>query len=203
MRIFNSDGSEAEMCGNGARCIAKYAFDQKICGAKTSFSTIAGVMRAEILGDEVALDMGEIEISPVEGEFDGLPYMFMRVGVPHCVVFYDGDLNDRKKLFELGRKIRNDTSRWQNGTNVNFVQKIAGEIWATTYERGVEELTDSCGTGCVATAIAMYLKRCSPSPVKIKNSGGVNEIFLKRKNGAFDVILKGKVATAFTGETEI
>lgn len=213
MRIFNADGSEAEMCGNGAKCIAKYACDQKLChGSKISFSTIAGVMRAEVSETEVALNMGKIDIQITEGmlpdEKGGgkLSYAFLNVAVPHCVIFAENlDLSNRKELFDLGRKIRKDTAKWPNGANVNFAKKLGGEVWAITYERGVEELTESCGTGCVATAIAMALMRGEPSPMKIRNSGGVNEVFLdfSEDKKSCGIILKGRVETAYTGEVEL
>jgi diaminopimelate epimerase len=215
MRIFNADGSEAEMCGNGARCIAKYAFRNKICGVCTAFSTPAGIMHALIdeNSHKVDLDLGKIAFPDgvtikykkmnVQG-FD-LDYVFLTIGVPHCVIFADNiDLNDRAGLFSLGREIKKDTVRFPNGVNVNFTKKIDNEIWNITYERGVEDLTESCGTGSVAAAIAMECIRGEVSPLKIRNSGGINEAVLKfndRKNECY-AILKGDAITAFTGEFE-
>lgn len=210
MRIFNADGSEGEMCGNGARCAAKFAFDKKICGAQLAFSTLAGVMRAEISDSAVALDMGEIDVSGVKEEpacFCGtdVRYAFLTVGVPHCVVFADSfDLNDKDRLFTLGKAIRNDFSRFPNGTNVNFVKQIGGEIWAITYERGVEDLTDSCGTGSVAAAIVMNKLRNEPAPLRIKNKGGVNEVDIRKVSETrVGIILKGAAVSAFTGEVAL
>ncbi|MCL1941466.1 MAG: diaminopimelate epimerase, partial [Synergistaceae bacterium] len=188
MRLFNADGSEAEMCGNGARCIAKYAFRNKICGVNAAFSTPAGIMRAVINENsgKVDLDMGRIMLPggvscqrmTARGiKFD---YVFLTVGVPHCVIFADNmDLSDRAKLFSLGREIRNDAARFPKGANVNFTKKTDGDIWNITYERGVEDLTESCGTGSVAAAIAMECIRGESSPLKIRNLGGINEVTLK------------------------
>ena len=215
MRIFNSDGSEADMCGNGARCIAKYSFYKNICGKKAAFSTQAGIMRALIdeHSDKVELDLGKIvfpggvPLKPQKMNVQGLllDYVFLTAGEPHCVIFADNiDLSDRARLFSLGREIRMDTARFPKGANVNFVKTIGNDIWSITYERGVEDLTDSCGTGCVAVAITMECIRGEISPLKIRNIGGINEVTLKlnaEKNECY-AVLKGDAITAFTGEIE-
>jgi len=215
MRIFNSDGSEADMCGNGARCIAKYAFHNNICGKKTAFSTPAGIMRALIdeNSEKVELDLGKIvfpggvPLKPQKMNVQGLllEYVFLTAGEPHCVLFADYiDLSDRARLFSLGREIRNDTARFPKGANVNFVRKFGDDIWNITYERGVEDLTESCGTGCVAVAITMECIKGEISPLKIRNTGGINEVTLKlnaEKTECY-AVLKGDAITAFTGEIE-
>ena len=212
MRLFNADGSEAEMCGNGARCIAKYAYLNKICGKNAVFSTPSGIMRAFIdeSSDKVDLDLGRIKFpngvtcQKISAQGIELDYVFITVGVPHCVIFADDlDMNDREKLFSLGREIRND-SRFPKGANVNFVKKIDNNIWNITYERGVEDLTESCGTGSIAAAIAMECIRGESSPMKIQNSGGINEAALQfnSEKNECNVILKGDAITAFTGEVD-
>ena len=214
MRLFNADGSEAEMCGNGARCIAKYAFCNKICGVNAAFSTPAGIMRAVIdeNSDKVDLDMGKIvfpggvrpQSQKMHVQGHELDYVFLTVGVPHCVVFADNiDLADHAKLFSLGREIRRDTARFPKGANVNFVKIIDGDIWNITYERGVEDLTESCGTGSVAAAVAMECVRgCENSPLRIRNSGGINEAVLRFNADKSEcyATLKGGAIIAFTGE---
>jgi len=213
MRLFNADGSEAEMCGNGARCIAKYAFCNNICGKNALFSTPAGIMRAVIdeNSDKVDLDMGRIifpaGVSCQKMNVQGLEldYVFLTVGVPHCVIFADSiDLNDRTKLLSLGREIRNDFTKFPKGANVNFARKIDNDIWNITFERGVEDLTESCGTGSVAAAVAMECQRGENSPMKIRNSGGINEVTLKfniEKNECY-ATLNGDAIIAFTGEVD-
>jgi len=213
MRLFNADGSEAEMCGNGARCIAKYAYCNNMCGSSVSFSTPAGVMRAVIdeNSDKVDLDMGKLMfpggVSCQKMNVQGieLNYVFLTVGVPHCVIFADNiDLNDRVKLFSLGWVIRNDSTKFPKGANVNFVKKIGNDIWNITYERGVEDLTESCGTGSIAAAIAMECIRGESSFLKIKNLGGINEVILNFNNekNECNAILNGDAITAFSGEVK-
>lgn len=192
MRLFNADGSEGEMCGNGARCIARYAYERKICGRETKFLTLAGMMRATVTPPFVELDMGMIDLSG--GTFEDTmsvkgityKYTFLTVGVPHCVLFAD-DFDfpaEREKLFNIGKTVRGDFSRFPKGTNVNFVKRSGADVWAVTYERGVEDLTDSCGTGCVATAIAVSMASgraaggAEPLSTRIFNPGGMNEVSL-------------------------
>lgn len=188
MRLFNADGSEGEMCGNGARCIALYAHAKGIAGADQSFSTPAGVMRAQVAPPVVTLDMGRIDLAggwidrplPLEGRT--LSSSFYTVGVPHVMVFIKSDV-PREEMVRLGRVLRYDGALFPSGANVNFVrQESDGTIAVTTYERGVEDLTDSCGTGSVASAIAHVLRRWPLPPsvsVTVRNPGGVNIVDLR------------------------
>ncbi len=186
MRIFNSDGSEGEMCGNGARCFARYAFETKLAGPVLDFETLAGTMHAEVKAPDVVLDMGTIDCS--RGLFDEtvsllgetFPLAALRVGVPHCAVFMeDLAVRSRNDLVLLGRTLRHDSLRFPQGVNVNFVQNLGeGKLLVTTYERGVEDLTDSCGTGSTMSAIAAAKRWGLSSPVRVLNPGGVNTVHL-------------------------
>ena len=209
MRIFNEDGSEGEMCGNGARALARYAFETKLTGASLCFSTPAGLMRAVVEPPYVELDMGELDLSTgVFGEClrsrdMEFPFVFLTVGVPHCVLFSeDNEAMDDATKTAIGKEVSHDFVRFPMGCNVTFAQVVSkGDIKAVTYERGVEGLTESCGTGSVAVAIASAIVRdCSPT-VKVHNPGGVNEVRLifGRGNASCHAYLKGKTALVAKG----
>ncbi len=209
MRIFNADGSEANMCGNGARALARYAFENGIAGSSMLFKTGAGLMRAEVTPPWVELDMGVVDLSAAvfgnKMNVLGVDYTFsfVSVGVPHCVLLTDDKMTDDLKR-TVGRIVRNDTARFPNGTNVSFANLLPlnsalKEIEAVTYERGVEDLTESCGTGCVAVAIA-FSNMCGGS-FKVCNPGGVNEVRLEFSDDKLNVHawLKGKTALVASG----
>ncbi|MFA0888314.1 MAG: diaminopimelate epimerase [Synergistales bacterium] len=209
MRIFNSDGSEGEMCGNGARCFARYAFERKLAGAVMDFETLAGRMHAEVKAPDVILDMGSIDCS--KGLFDEtvsllgetFPLAALRVGVPHCAVFMNNlAVRNRNDLVLLGRTLRHDALRFPQGVNVNFVQDLGeGKLLVTTYERGVEDLTDSCGTGSTMCAIAAAKRWGLGSPVRAINPGGVNIVHMnwKEDGTACEVRLEGRTALVAQG----
>jgi diaminopimelate epimerase len=209
MRLFNSDGSEAEMCGNGARCIARYAQKKMLAGEQMVFETLAGAIRATVQGAYVELDMGEIHLSEgfwgenltVEGMT--FPFVYLVVGVPHCVLFVE-DLHgfSRDELVFIGRTIRHDTQRFPKGTNVNFVEKTGqSALQSITYERGVEDLTLSCGTGSVASAIASAIVFDMSSPVEVHNPGGINWVSLQfnESKSQCHAYLKGKTVIVAEG----
>lgn len=208
MRLFNADGSEGEMCGNGARVIARWAFERGVTASPMRFVTGAGIVEATVEPPFVELDMGTIDLR--DGTFGqridvlGMehPYVSLTVGVPHCVLLMDGPLA-REGMFEAGRALRNDLRRSPQGTNVTFAHRGAdGEIFATTYERGVEDLTDSCGTGCVATAIAADIVWGVPSPIDVVNPGGTNGVRLafEPSRERVHAWLRGRTALVAQGE---
>ncbi|MBU1419026.1 MAG: diaminopimelate epimerase, partial [Proteobacteria bacterium] len=143
-RFYNANGSVAEMCGNGARCAARFAFAKNIAGKKMSFETMAGIIEAEILGDD-----GEVSLlmTPPFDFRTGIrlslggkerSFFFMNSGVPHAVLFVDEGMEIPVK--EWGHEIRFHDMFQPAGTNVNFVQPLAdGGIRVRTYERGVED----------------------------------------------------------------
>ncbi len=175
MRIFNPDGSEAEMCGNGARCIARYAYINKIAGRKMLIQTISGTIGGEVKKGNVKIKMND----PGEGGLNfnlkvngrKLNVSFIDTGVPHTVVFVEdtGGIDVRG----IGRAIRYDKAFSPAGTNVNFVSlKDKSSIIIRTYERGVEDETLACGTGSVASAIISGIIQGITSPVKVHTRGG-------------------------------
>ena len=176
MRYYNADGGEAEMCGNGGRCISRYAYLYGIAGEKMVFETIAGRYRAEIVGEHVRLEM--IPPKDVRLQFeinvDGkeLTVNFIHTGVPHVVLF--ANRIDDIDVRELGRKIREHEKFAPAGTNANFVQVVdPGRIKIRTYERGVEDETLACGTGTVAASLAGALLNRLRSPVEAVTKSGL------------------------------
>ncbi|GHS95575.1 diaminopimelate epimerase [Synergistales bacterium] len=213
MRIFNSDGSEAEMCGNGARVLARYAFDKNIAGKSMSFTTKAGLIKAVVEPPYAELDMGSFDVTDAAlRKFKNFNYIFITVGVPHCIVFVDDyDAMSIPDKVDIGRELSRDYERFPQGTNVSFAEIVSGkgceydEIKAVTYERGVEDLTESCGTGSVAAAIACALlsgeTRATISK-RVINPGGINEVRLcfEPARSSCHAWLKGKTAIVAQGE---
>lgn len=176
MRYHNADGGEAESCGNGARCIARFAHLIGAAPKTMSFETEAGLYRATLVGEDVILTMSDphslrrsidLNLPDLVGE----KVDFMNTGVPHVVTFVP-DLT-AAPLESLAPKIRYHAAFAPDGTNVNFAQ-VLGEnrIAMRTYERGVEAETLACGTGAVAVALVASLRGLAGSPVSIQTSGG-------------------------------
>ena len=208
MRIFNPDGSEAEMCGNGVRCLAKFAAQAKIVSATHSIETISGKIEAQVRGDIVKAKMvppSGLKTS-VSVELEGKKHVLhlINTGVPHAV-----QVTDRVSQVEvgrLGRALRRHARFAPKGTNVNFISigKDAS-IEIRTYERGVEAETLACGTGSTAAALVASTLKGLGSPVSVKTrSGEVLKVYFMKKNGAFqDVYLEGKVVDCFEGRVSV
>jgi len=162
MRIINADGSEAEMCGNGARCMAAYIVkNKKPRKKKFAMETIAGIVEGQAKGEEAIVTLSKpvgykthIPIKIMERKIN---VSYIDTGVPHTIV-YVADVN-RIDVETIGRKIRYHKRFKPRGTNVDFVMQLSrAEVDCRTYERGVEGETRACGTGVVAAAIVTYLK---------------------------------------------
>jgi len=195
-RFFNSDGSVAEMCGNGARCVARFAYLNDITGSNMSFETLAGLVKAEVIKERVKVKMTD----PLDLKTDDtielknglLSISSVNTGVPHVVIVKDS-IND-VDIVKIGREIRYHDQFSPAGTNVNFVCHIKDNTLAIrTYERGVEDETLACGTGAAASAIVMAHKMKLDSPLSVlTRSGGYLNIFFKEKEGQyFDIYLEG------------
>ena len=204
-KFFNADGSEAEMCGNGGRCAARFAYLKGIAGKEMSFETLAGIIRAEILKDRVKLEMtipGCVELDKkifLEGEEHLVD--FINTGVPHVVVFVH-DLNEYP-VEKLGRTIRYHSEYKPAGTNVNFVcVRDRSNIIIRTYERGVENETLACGTGAVAASLIGYLKGMVSPPVAVKTKGGeiLNVHFKYKEEVFYEVYLEGDARVIYEGK---
>ncbi len=207
-RFYNGDGSVAEMCGNGARCAARFAYAKGIAGKKMSFETLAGIIEAEVLNDE-----GEVSLlmtppfdyrTGLEAELDGKLHeiSYMNSGVPHAVLFMDEA--EEIAVKKWGSSVRFHELFQPAGTNVNFVQPLAdGGIRVRTYERGVEDETMACGTGAVASAIFAANRGMTSSPVTVTTSGGerLTIVFdLQQDSTAENVYLQGPARIIYIGQ---
>ena len=208
MRYFNADGGEAEMCGNGARCFARFANKVGRQKTKVSFETPAGVISAELKGHLVTLLMTEptdlrlnVDL-PMTAETKAVH--FINSGVPHVVipVAKVDDADVRRD----GAAIRQHKMFSPNGTNVNFIEKRGpNKIAIRTYERGVENETLACGTGIVASALIFAASEKSSSPITVLAWGGDElEVGFEKVEGDFrDVTLTGPAKFVFEGTIEI
>jgi diaminopimelate epimerase len=172
---FNADGGEAEMCGNGSRCVARFAVLHKIAPKTLTFETLAGVIHADVgkAGVTVRLPLPSDLRLHVPLAVDGKQHdaHFFNTGVPHTVLFVD-DV-DAVDVARLGRAIRFHPLFAPAGTNANFVEIDAPtRLTIRTYERGVEGETLACGTGAVAAALLAALLGKARSPVTLKTRGG-------------------------------
>lgn len=206
MRIFNADGTEAEMCGNGVRCLVKYALDKGYIKEEARVETLAGVLYVTSRvadGTRITVNMGRPEFAreklPAKGtgEFiqvsmHGYEVSAVNTGVPHAVIFVDS-LDDT--LLADAVKIRYDPV-FPKGTNVNFVRVDSNdEISVRTYERGVEGETLSCGTGSVACAVLARKLGKTGDRVKVNTKGG--ELVITMKNDA--AFMEGRAERVFDG----
>ena len=203
MRIFNPDGSQAEMCGNGVRCVALF-LSKKNNIKKLIVHTKAGKILTHTKGSLVRIKM----VDPFDIKLNILLKIlkkrrmlnYINTGVPHTVLFVKS--LDRIDVEETGRRIRFHKEFAPFGVNVNFVEVLSkGEIKIRTYERGVEKETLSCGTGVVASAIIFGLKYSQDKKVNVlTKSGDVLKVYFKRKDSKIDnVWLEGKVCYLYEG----
>jgi len=209
MRYYNADGGEAEMCGNGARCFARFAGRLTGLTGKLSFETEAGVISAEFVGDNVCLAMSEpqgmrLHESIALESGATLTVHSVNTGVPHAVVVVE-DL-DAVPIVEYGAGIRYHAHFAPRGTNANFISPVnAQTIAIRTYERGVEGETLACGTGVVASALVFHELTGAKSPVAIQVRGGdVLSVAFNGSRGVYqDVTLTGPADFVFAGEIGI
>ena len=204
-RFYNSDGSRAEMCGNGARCVSRFANLTGIAGKKLSFLTDVGVVSAVVSGDKVKIKMTDPTDLREEAslELGGVvfDYRFINTGVPHAV-FEVEDL-EGLDVVAVGRKVRHHPAFAPDGTNANFIRRNAdGHLSIRTYERGVEDETLACGTGNVAAALITALRHDREPPVKLlTRSGECLTIHFERNGNRFtNVFMEGGARVIYTGE---
>ncbi len=206
MRYFNADGGEAEMCGNGARCFARFA--NRVAGTQKtiSFETPAGVISAELKGDLVTLRMTEptdlrlnVKVSAANKSVH-----FINSGVPHVVIpvpkIADVDVQHE------GASIRHHKMFSPNGVNVNFIEKRGpNKIAIRTYERGVENETLACGTGIVASALIFAATENTRGPIHVIARGGDElHVGFQTIDCSFrNVTLTGPAEFVFEGTVEI
>jgi diaminopimelate epimerase len=212
-RLFNADGSEAEMSGNGGRCAARFAYLFGMAPRKMVFETLGGTVRAEVLkstrgkGTSVKLEMPipkdlqlDVKIRVVNQTYVG---HFINTGVPHAVLFTE-DI-DGLDIISLGRNIRHHPLFQPAGTNVNFAAiKNPRSVQMRTYERGVEDETLACGTGAVATALVAGALSQGTSPMVLRQRSGMDLRVHYRWDGQgfSDVYLEGDARLIYTGELQ-
>ncbi|MEO6872238.1 MAG: diaminopimelate epimerase [Chthoniobacterales bacterium] len=208
MRYYNADGGEAEMCGNGARCFARFANRTAGPLEKVTFETPAGVIGAELIGELVTLQMSDpqdlrldLEV-PVGGEKFRAHYVDS--GVPHVVVSV-AKIND-VDVRSLGSVLRHHPMFEPRGANANFLERRGpSSIAIRTYERGVEDETLACGTGVVASALLFAATEDLAGPIDVRVQGGdlLQVGFTREANGFRNVTLTGPADFVFDGAIEI
>lgn len=205
MRIFNADGSEAEMCGNGARCSA-YFYSKHLNAAEIKIQTKAGLITAQKKGKNVKIRFTEPSDMttgiPIKIGDRTIKVNFINTGVPHAVVFVEG--LEKIDVHDLGRQIRYHPQFAPKGANVNFVEVAEdASIKVRTYERGVEDETLACGTGSVASALITHytLHTFDNGRINVKTkSGEVLKVYFKEIGGQFnDVWLEGTAQIVYKG----
>jgi len=208
MRYYNSDGGEAEMCANGARCFARFA--SRVSGKRDllRLETLAGMVSAEIHGRMVRLGLSEpaemLLNRTLEIGGQNLQIHSINTGVPHVVVFVE-DL-EKTPVLDRGSAIRYHKAFQPKGTNANFVQRLGpGKISVRTYERGVEGETLACGTGVAASGLIYSAIDALQSPVRVLVRGGDwMEVGFQKINSGFEkVTLEGPADFVFEGVVDL
>ncbi|MDT2456698.1 diaminopimelate epimerase [Enterococcus avium] len=206
-RFFNADGSEAEMCGNGARCVARWAFETGIAKEKMIIETIAGDVPAERLDKRtyrVQLNSPTVfegdKVIQIDGKSVTVDYVELGdPGIPHLVVHVaDLAMTELETILDFARKLRNHPA-FEKGANVNFYDLLSDQtVVERTYERGVEDFTLACGTGTGSTAYALTKKGLVKSdPVVIEVLGGQLQVNVVENDlyliGDTNMVVKGTI----------
>ena len=201
-RFFNSDGSIADMCGNGARCVSRYAFVKGISTNEVKFETTRGIIEAEVKENKVKLKMPDPTNLYLNCEIKDSPNLsFIDTGVPHAVVTVDDIEN--APVVKLGKKIRFHDAFMPEGTNVNFMQFTDKKgLSIRTYERGVEDETLACGTGAIACALIGASIKKIDSPINVLTWGGETLIiyFDKNETEFKNIYLEGDARIIYDGK---
>jgi len=206
MRIFNADGSEAEMCGNGARCVALFEAKGKRQKEKAKIETKAGIIESQVKADNVKIKLTapkDIRLNmPIKLNNRTLRLNFINTGVPHAVIFVEG--LDKIDVANLGNQIRYHSRFAPRGTNVDFVEMLSNNsIKIRTYERGVEDETLACGTGAVASALITdyRLPITDYRNINVHTQGGeILKVYFERIEDKFkNVWLEGKARIVYSG----
>ena len=189
LHFYNSDGSRGELCGNGSRCICRFAYDNGISGETMTFETDAGLAYGWRLGEnQIRVQLpapGEASIG-YWGDVD-----YVEVGCPHALRAYDGDLwGDRQVLKPQMEALRHDPV-FPKGANVNFYTWVGeNAVRILTFERGVEDFTLACGTGTGALATVLWTKGLLPGGrLTVENPGGTLYVALEGENGRVHTLL--------------
>ncbi len=210
MIFYNSDGSLGEMCGNGARCIARYGYENGLSGEIQRIETTAGLVTGQRvtkrlykvrLNDPSVIDLHR-SVSAGGAVYDCAYIELGDPGIPHAIVLMpDWDERDRDTLRALGRALR-FAEEFPRGANVSFVKIMdGGHVKAITYERGVEDFTLACGTGCGSIAAALCLLGLSGDELAISMPGGELTVSLTAEVGSVrDIYLTGPTNIVCVGD---
>ncbi len=210
MLYLNSDGSEGGMCGNGGRCIARFAVLNGICKPTMRFTAHGASYVAEVFNDRnVRLHLPDpdrvIPYMKIPLGAQVLEATYVHPNTDHVVLTSGSgfDKVDSADLLTLARKVRYNFEVFPKGTNVNLIEKIVdNKIRMRTYERGVENETLACGTGAVASAIASSIRYNAQSPVSILTTGGeiLKVSFDTSSNRYSNIVLEGSARVVFQGK---
>lgn len=197
MRMINSDGGEVDMCGNGARCLARLAHEKGAASKNMTLETGAGLVSAQVLGEQICLQLTD----PVDLKLDlntelEWPIDFVNTGVPHAVAWVSDP--SRLDLLRAGKLLRQHALFAPNGTNANFAKVEAdGSLTLRTYERGVEAETLACGTGAAAVAVLAAERGWVTFPAVVHCAGGYDLVIDSSRE---IITLKGNAEMVFEGE---
>ena len=200
--FYNEDGSSAEMCGNGGRCVARYAVEKSVAPRQMTLETLAGILGAVVNGTTVKVKLTApqnlkqdtlVSINGIKYQVDSL-----NTGVPHAIVYSDNV--ESVDVKEVGHGIRFHDVFAPAGTNVDFVEKVGAQaLKIRTYERGVEDETLACGTGVVASALLSFYKKMVKPPVAVETQGGdILKVDFGITNND-EVYLEGPTSISFEG----
>jgi diaminopimelate epimerase len=218
MIYYNADGSEAGMCGNGARCLAKFAFENGF-QRNMNFKVGDKTYRAQV-HDRYVTVYFPVNPRPKKITAENTEWLEINTGTEHVVAFDDEFKTTTDEHFRtVGRRIRNITDLFPNGTNVNFAYIInENRVNLVTYERGVEDLTLACGTGAIATAIALdsikhngkkqAASHDTEQHIQVDCPGGPLEVTfvvrsIRNEREYHDIALHGPVTSVFKGVFQI
>ena len=199
LHFYNSDGSRGEMCGNGARCICKFAYDNGIAGETMIVETDAGLVPGWRLGENLyRVKLNNPGILDLNRREDSAYVELGSPGVPHGVTHIPGlswDMSDALREWAVSLRY---AAEFPKGANINFYDWIGeNTVRVLTYERGVEDYTLACGTGCGSIASVLYTKGQLPGGVLTAvNKGGTLTVTIGSKEGAIDsILLEGPAET--------
>jgi diaminopimelate epimerase len=198
MDYWNSDGSKAEMCGNGLRCVARYAVSKgMVAPGEFDVETPAGKLKvscSEDLSDDIEVQVGKVRVEPSPVELHGMSFYVASVGNPHAITFVRDVAS--APVHSVGPKVEND-EHFPNKTNVEFVEEIdKGYLKLRVWERGVGE-TKACGTGMVSAAVVSSRVNQTTLPMTVEVPGGIAQIWIDddgyvRMRAPVEIMLTGK-----------
>ena len=192
LHFYNADGSRGEMCGNGSRCICRFAYDLGIAGENMSVETDAGIVYGRRLDENnYAVQLNNPGVVDLHRKADCAYIELGDPGVPHAVKEVPGlDWSQKEQLRDMARDLRYDPA-FPKGANANLYTRLdENTVRILTFERGVEDYTLACGTGSASTAVVLWLLGQVPGGhLTVKNPGGDLGITIEGKNGVVEKLM--------------